>query len=276
MRTFLKNHPFFARAVGSVLAVLFWIVFWWVLSLVVGEELLLPSPLSTLRALVRLIGTPLFRKTVVVSLGRILAGILFAAVLGIVFGTLTGKVRFFDTLFGPLLYIIKSVPVASFIVLLVLWLKKNSVPGVIAALMVLPVVWTNVSEGIRNTDPALLEMAKVFRLSFPRKLRRIYLPSVLPYFLSACRSGLGLGWKAGIAAEVIVLPLVSIGRQIWTSANNLNTADMFAWTLTVLLLSVGVDLAVSGLFSVYQKKRRKGGASDDTAVQDCTGIPDRG
>ncbi len=266
----LRKHPYFTRAAGIILAVLFWIFVWWILSRVVNEELLLPAPAVTLNALARLIGTPLFSKTVAVSLLRILFGILSAIVLGVGFGILTGKIRFLDALFSPLLYIVKSVPVASFIVLLVLWLKKDSVPGVIAALMVLPVVWTNVSEGIRNTDPALLEMAVVFRLPFFRKLRRIYLPSVLPYFLSACRSGLGLGWKAGIAAEVIVLPLVSIGRQIWTSSNNLNTADMFAWTLTVLLLSVCADLLVSGLFSLYRKSRarKKGGSADDAQTPD--------
>lgn len=270
MRSQLKKHPYLARTASILLAVLFWIFVWWILSRVVDEELLLPSPAVTLRALARLIGTPSFSKTVAVSLLRILFGILFAAVLGVAFGILTGKVRFLDTLFKPLLYIVKSVPVASFIVLLVLWLKKDSVPGVIAALMVLPVVWTNVSEGIRNTDPALLEMAVAFRLPFFRKLRRIYLPTVLPYFLSACRSGLGLGWKAGIAAEVIVLPLVSIGRQIWTASNNLKTADMFAWTLTVLLLSVFADLVVTGLYSLYRKSRirKKGGVSDDAQTPD--------
>ena len=270
MRERLKKHPYLTRTAGVLLAVLFWIFVWWILSRVVDEELLLPSPAVTLNAFVRLVGTPLFSQTVTVSLLRILFGIVYAIVLGVIFGILTGKVRFLDTLFSPLLYIVKSVPVASFIVLLVLWLKKDNVPGVIAALMVLPVVWTNVSEGIRHTDPALLEMAEAFRVPFFRKLWRIYLPSVLPYFLSACRSGLGLGWKAGIAAEVIVLPLVSIGRQIWTSSNNLDTADMFAWTLTVLLLSVFADLVVTGLFSLYQKSRirKKGGSADDAQTPD--------
>ena len=104
-------------------------------------------------------------------------------------------------------------------------------------------------------------MAQVYRLPLHRRVRRIYLPSVLPYFLSACRSALGLGWKAGIAAEVIVLPLVSIGRQIYYAGNNLNTAGLFAWTLTVILLSVAVDLSVSGLFALYQKKHRGGGVA---------------
>lgn len=261
MRDLWIRHPYIKRAAGTALAVLFWILVWWLVSALVNEQLLLPSPLATVKELARLIGTGTFRKAVAVSLLRIIIGIASATALGILFGTLTAGSSLLDTLFRPLLYIVKSAPVASFIVLLVLWLKKDTVPAVIAALMVLPVIWSNVREGIRRTDRSLLEMAQVYRLPLHRRVRRIYLPSVLPYFLSACRSALGLGWKAGIAAEVIVLPLVSIGRQIYYAGNNLNTAGLFAWTLTVILLSVAVDLSVSGLFALYQKKHRGGGVA---------------
>lgn len=258
-QSFFNHHPYIRRTAGNVLAVLFWIIIWWLISLRVHEELLLPSPYATLCELFHLIGKPIFRKTVAVSLLRIVVGIVSASAAGFLFGIVTGKSNTLETLFRPLLYTVKSTPVASFIILLVLWLKKDTVPGVIAALMVLPVVWSNVSEGIRMTDKNLLEMAEIYHLSPLRKIRRIYLPSVLPYFLSACRSALGLGWKAGIAAEVIVLPLISIGRQIYFSSNNLNTKQMFAWTLTVILLSIFVDLLVSFAFSLYQSKRRMRG-----------------
>jgi len=103
---------------------------------------------------------------------------------------------------------------------------------------VLPVIWNSVSTGIRMTDSQLLEMAQVYRLSPVLRLRRIWVPSVLPYFRAACINALGLGWKAGIAAEVLTVPKLSIGRMISEGKLYVMTEDMFAWTLTVVVLSL--------------------------------------
>lgn len=219
--------------------------------------MLFPSPFSTLKAFGTLCATPSFWQTVGVSFLRIFAGIALSLLLGIVCGVISGLIPFFDMLFAPVLSVIRATPVASFIVLIVLWISRDSVPIVISVLMVLPVVWTNVKEGVRNTDRNLLEMAQAYRIPLKKRIKDIYIPSVIPYFLSAARASLGMAWKAGIAAEVIVLPLISIGRQLYYSSNNLETATMFAWTMTVILLSVTVDFGVSFLFRKAEGKRRK-------------------
>jgi len=112
------------------------------------------------------------------------------------------------------------------------------VPVLICGMMVLPVVWNSVSTGIRVTDPQLLEMAKVYRLSRLQTLRRIWIPSVMPFFRTACSSSIGLGWKAGIAAEVLTVPKHSIGRMIADSKLYLMTEELFASTLVVIVLSL--------------------------------------
>jgi len=143
-----------------------------------------------------------------------------------------------DMLTAPAMTAIQATPVASFAILVLIWLNRDFVPVLICMLMVLPVIWNSVSAGIRMTDPQLLEMAKVYRLSFMLRLRRIWVPSVLPYFRAACINALGLGWKAGIAAEVLTVPKLSIGRMISEGKLYVMTEDMFAWTLTVVILSI--------------------------------------
>lgn len=254
------------KALQYCLVGCFWIAVWQIIALIVGEELLFPSPLSTAKAFGALCVTPTFWQAVGTSFLRIFAGILLSLLLGVVGGVLAGLLPPFDALFAPLLSVVRATPVASFIVLVVLWIERDYVPIVISVLMVLPVVWTNVKEGIKNTDHSLLEMAKVYRIPTVKKVKSIYIPSVFPYFLSAARSSLGMAWKAGIAAEVIVLPLVSIGRQLYYSSNNLETATMFAWTATVVLLSVAVDLGVSFLFRKAEERRKKRGDKKEEAV----------
>ena len=127
--------------------------------------------------------------------------------------------------------------------------------------MVLPLVDNNLCQGIAAADPKLLEMAKVFELSGWKTFRCCYLPAILPFFLSAVSSALGLAWKSGIAAEVLGSPLTAIGTKIYESKVYLETADLFAWTLVIILLSVALERLLLWVTDRVQK-RRKGGERD--------------
>ena len=179
-----------------------------------------------------------FWQITAASIGRILLGAVMGMVVGVVLAVLTSASSLLDALTAPVMTAIQATPVASFAILVLIWLQRDFVPVLICAMMVLPVVWSNVCAGIRATDPQLLEVAKVYRLPRMRVLRRIYIPSVLPYFRAACSSALGLGWKAGIAAEVLTVPKASIGRMISESKLYLLTEELFAWTLAVVILSL--------------------------------------
>ena len=172
---------------------------------------------------------------------------------------LTENSALMKALFSPVMVLVKSTPVASFIILALIWLGRGILPAFISGLMVLPVVWANVSAGIAAQDPQLLEMARVFAFSRSRILRRITLPTVLPHFRSALSSALGLGWKAGIAAEVLTVPQPSIGKMIFESKLYLETTDLFAWTLAVILLSLVIERV---LLKLVRRIGGKGGAAD--------------
>ena len=122
--------------------------------------------------------------------------------------------------------------------LVLVWVPSKWLPVVVAFLMVLPMIYENVYKGILNTDPLLLEMGQVYGLSWWKKLRFLYLPAILPFFTSACVNGLGFAWKSGIAAEVLGLPKLAIGRQIHDAKIYVEIPDLFAWTVTIILLSM--------------------------------------
>ncbi len=239
----------------KILIVIFWLVVWQILSVVVGQELLLPSPFKTISRLTEIARTLDFYNIIFRSLIRILAGTIIAVILGILIAVASASVPFIHDLISPLMTVMKSIPVASFIILLILWLDKNVVPAIISTLIVLPIVWVNVETGILQTDKSLLEMAQLYKISLPKKILDIYAPSVLPYFVSSLNSSLGLSWKAGIAAEVIAPPLIAIGKQIYNSKLYLETTDLFAWTLTVILISLVIEkLAVFGIKKAFGDK----------------------
>jgi len=229
------------KAVRPLSAFLFWLIIWQLAAAVTGSALILPSPASVVRALLRLIVTGAFWLAAGASLLRIVCGFAAGSVIGAVLAVLTAASGVCKTLFSPAIRVIRATPVASFIILVLLWTARALVPGIISCLMVIPVVWGQLSAAIEGVDQKLLEMAAAYRFGTLKKLKLIYIPSVLPHFTSACLTAQGLAWKSGIAAEVLCLPKSSVGTRLYYSKLYLNTDELFAWTLAVILLSFALE-----------------------------------
>ena len=224
-------------------AVAFWLLVWQVAAMVLDTlylhgQLLLPTPLSALMRLFELAVTANFWAAIRTSAVRIIGGFLASCLAASLLAVPAARWQWVRELLSPLVAAVKSVPVASFIILALVWLNSNSLACFIAFLMVFPPVYLNVLEGIRQTDKALLEMARVFRVPLWRQVKRIYVPAVLPYFRTAVSLGLGLCWKAGIAAEVIGLPTGSLGENLYNAKVYYMTPDLFAWTAVIVVVSV--------------------------------------
>ena len=219
-------------------AVAVWLAVWELASLYIGQEILLVSPVSVLRRLTTLAVQSDFWGSIAFSFFRIIGGFLLASLCGTLLASLSAAFRFVRDLLAPAMAAIKAVPVASFIILVLIWVPSRNLSVVISFLMVLPVIYTNVLGGILSTDRKLLEMAQVFRIPLFRRIRYIYLSQLLPYLRTGFSLSLGLCWKAGVAAEVIGIPKGSIGEKLYEAKVYLETPDLFSWTLVIVLISV--------------------------------------
>lgn len=222
--------------------------------MLIGKEILVVSPAQVIMRLAELICDEYFWKSIGMTFLRISTGYIAGVMLGTLFAVITSAFAFLKALFYPLISLVKATPVASFIILALVWIKKDGVPIFITFLIVFPIVWANVSEAIVNTDKNLLEMAKVFSLSKGSIFKNIYVHSVLPYFAAACTTAIGLAWKAGVAAEVIAMPRTSVGYNLYRSKINIETVDLFAWTLVVIVLSVILERFIAFLLGKIKKE----------------------
>ena len=247
------------KPIRILFAVAFWIFVWWAAARSVDSHLLFPAPAAVLRVLWDLMRTKEFYLVTGRSLLNVTVGILTAIAAGAILAFLGRRLGILRDLLLPLMTVIKATPVASFIVLLLIFIGAAKVPSLITFLIVLPVVWTNLDEGLARIDPGLSEVARVYGFSFSRRLQLLILPSLRPYFLSACRTSLGLAWKAGIAAEILATPRGTIGRMIGDARLYLETELMFAWTLTVILLSLLIEYGFVALFRRFDRRAEKGG-----------------
>ncbi len=244
------------KLLQGVSVLVFWIAVWQIAAMAVGREVILPAPIAVCKRFFSLAGTLPFWKATVLSLARIMSG--YAA--GVLFGVLLGAAMYFLTpvraIFSPFLTVVKSTPVASFILVAYFIITDTAIPIFITFLMVLPMIAACVFTSLSSTDKTLLEMTKVYGFSFGKKLRTLYLPTVLPHLLGQALTALGLGWKAGIAAEVLCTPRDSIGKYLYDAKVYIETVDLFAYTLMVILIS----LALEKLLGAFMRRVKGGGA----------------
>lgn len=204
----------------------------------INSSIFLPSPEATYKALIRIGKRAGFWQTIFNTFSKIAKGFLLALIAGTFSAIISSFVKIIDVLVSPFMRLLKTVPVASFIILALLWVKSDKLSVLISFVMVTPVVYINILQSFDNVDNNLLEMADIFNVGLLRRLRFIYVPALVSGFMSACKIGLGFCFKAGIAAEIIGLPFQSIGSELYKSKLYLMTDELFAWTVVIVLMSV--------------------------------------
>lgn len=218
-------------------AMLFWLLVWQIVAMRLNSDIILVSPIDTVKRLAALITVSDFWKSILFSAGRVLLGFAMGLAAGTVLALVSAKIKLIRTLFSPLISAMKSIPVASFTILALIWIGSKNLSVLVSFLICVPIVCANMLEGMDRLDPKLSEMADVLRIPPWRRFVGVYLSQLLPFFRSASRLAIGLCWKSGVAAEVIGIPNGSIGEKLYKSKVYLETADLFAWTITVILLS---------------------------------------
>lgn len=235
-------------------ALLFWLAVWQIAALVIGQKILLVTPLEALRCFLAMLPQPAFWARVIFSALRILAGFGLAVLGAFLLAALARSNRMLAALIELPLQAIKATPVASFIILALLWVSSRQLSVLISFFMALPILYSAVQTGLDAADPALLEMAQVFRMGFCARIRAIWLPGLLPAFRRGCSVALGICWKSGIAAEVIGLPGGSMGEALYRAKITLSTAEVFAWSIAIVLLSAVLERLLMALLAAAEQR----------------------
>ena len=246
VRPFLLNQE-------RAFALLFWLAVWQIAALVIGQKILLVTPLEALRCFLAMLPQPAFWARVIFSALRILAGFGLAVLGAFLLAALARSYRMLAALIELPLQAIKATPVASFIILALLWVSSRQLSVLISFFMALPILYSTVQTGLDAADPALLEMAQVFRISPCARIRAIWLPGLLPAFRRGCSVALGICWKSGIAAEVIGLPGGSMGEALYRAKITLSTAEVFAWSIAIVLLSAVLERLLMALLAAAEQ-----------------------
>lgn len=237
-----------AYAAVSIAGLLF---AWTLAAHMVGREIILPGPASVGHSLAHLVAMPGFRVHLGATLVRGLVGFALSYSAGLAAGLAAGLSRPVDSMMRPLMVTIRSTPSMALILLALIWFKSDAVAIFVTFLVVFPIVAQNVTDGLRAVDPSLVQMARLFRVRPSRIVRELYIPAIVPYLAAGATAGLGLTWKVMISAEVLAGPKLGIGTQMDNARVFLNTADVLAWTVIVVIIGFLFDRVLE---SVVQKR----------------------
>jgi len=221
-----------------------WLVAWQVVAMVVNQAIVVASPIQVVVALWGLVTKASFWGTAWTTFWHIGTGFVLAICLGTLLAWVATLHRFADALLAPPIRAMRSVPVVSFIILLLIWGGSAWLSTIVSCLMVLPVAFDNIGVGLREAPVELRQMTHVFKVPPWRAFRAVTVPAVLPFLIAACRVGVGLAWKSGISAEVIGLPAGTIGDRLNMAKLYLATGDLFAWTVVIVVLGLGTEKLV--------------------------------
>lgn len=239
----------------KTIILLFWMGIWQVAAVLADNPILLTGPVRVLSAFVENLLRPDFFPVVFHSLAGIGLGFFLALFAGVLLGAVAFSMVWVEEILAPVMTVLKSVPVASFVVLLLIWFGAGRLSLMISFLIVFPNVYVNTIAGLKSADRKLLEMARVFGMSRGRKLFYLYRPALLPYLEGCLRVSLGMSWKSGVAAEIIGLAESSLGERLYMAKIYLDTAGLFAWTITTVLVSFLFEKAVLRIFRRFAQWR---------------------
>ena len=215
----------------------FWLLVWQLLAVFFHNDILLVGPSKTLRTFFSCLITAGFWRSIWFSISRICIGFFLAMLLGILTGALSCRFRIVGEFLEPPIQFMKSIPVASFVILALIWTGSKNLSILISFLVAYPILHISTVSGLKSTASKLLEMAQVFRVPFHKKVFYLYRPALSPYLISACKSALGMAFKSGIAAEVICRTQGSLGDLLWSGKASVSYDEVFALTVVIVACS---------------------------------------
>lgn len=242
---------------GVWVSIVFMASLWYFTATTMGSELILPTPMAVLARMGEILQGETFWKVIGGSMRHVVLGFLVALGAGIFTGILSGLWTQVQWFFYPWVQFLRATPVMSFILYLILFVPTPYIAIWVAFFIVFPIIHTNVLEGFKSVDPKLLEMADLYKVPMVQKLRRIYWPSLVPYLMAACVTGMGINIKAVITAEALALPEFSIGTEMFAARNYLETDLILAWTIVIILIAVLMDVLLIGIRNGMTKRRKR-------------------
>jgi len=232
----LLNNELFRRFVS----ILFLVLIWEIASKIIGDKIILPSPINVIESIKYHISQDLFYH-VYITLFRVFTAFFLAMIIGSAIGIVMGRRKKLDDYFDGWLILALNIPALVTIILCFIWFGLNEVAAILAvAINKIPTVTVILREGTKAIDKKLVEVGKIYRKSRFEIIKEILIPQLFPYFISAARSGLALIWKIVLVVELLGRSN-GVGFKISEFFSMFDTTSILAYTLIFVLIIMSIE-----------------------------------
>lgn len=246
----MKTSLYKSKTINILASIGIIIIIWAVSAQLVNQTVIIPKPIETLRSMYNIIVQENFWWIIGSSIQRTLISIILALISGIILGILAGINIAIEWVLKPFIVIIKTVPTMALIILALIWLGGQKAPILLSFLIVFPIFYANTLQGIKNTDKKLLEMAKVYQIKKKLVIKDIYFPYIEAYLIAAMNTAVGLAFKVNVAVEVMGETKMSIGKSLQIARLNINTTDVFAWSILLVITVSIFDIITKSIYKI--------------------------
>jgi NitT/TauT family transport system permease protein len=232
------------------------VVIWWLASLSVPHYVL-PGPERVWDALRLMAANGDLWNNLAITLWRVVVGFVLAALTGLPLGIFLGANRRAGEFFEPVLPVLNTVSSAIWAIFAIIWFGISNATTIFVVFMTaMPLIITNVWQGTRSVNADFIELAQVLRMPQWKVMTKVYLPTILPYFFSGARLAFGFGWRVSLVAETIGSSS-GIGYRLRQAADLIRTDQVFAWTLTLVIMMATIEMAMMKPVEKYLFRSKK-------------------
>lgn len=220
-----------------ILGIIIFILLWFFISLKINSEIVFPNILTIIKKLIEIILEKSFYKDLFLSLIRVFITFILSFLLAIIFGILSGIFSSIRYMLMPIINFIRTIPTIPLILVAIIWFDNNTVPIFVSMLVIFPIMYDAVVNGIINVDKNLIDMSLSYNVSLKTQIISLYIPSIKPYILTSISQSMGITWKSILAAEILALPSLGIGSKLYESHLYLDTVSLFAYCLIAVIFN---------------------------------------
>ena len=250
-----------AKRISALSSIAFLYVLWYFISLYIDRHmpynLVLPSPNLVIKKVGELLGQPSTYFIICSSFTRLLIAIVFSFLAAIAVGTAASLSQPFEAFMRPYVSSVRAIPVASMLVVILLWIGAKNAPIVICAMVVFPVFYEMILESIKNMEQSFVEVISLDSSFNFFVFRKVYLPAIANNLFISFVQSIGLGFKVLVMSELIAYTEDSIGKKIYTSKLNLDIEGVFAWTIIIIFIVMIIEWAFRRVKKTYDQSQTK-------------------
>ena len=235
------------KSLVGFIAVLLVIILWQWNAIRIDNSFIFPYPIDVYQELISLLTSIRTYEIIFASFQRLLLAITIALIFGVLLGLISGIVPILAELLSPIVTSLRTLPVASVIVVILILYGQSYSLYVITFLMLFPILYEATRQGVLNIDSTLIEALSLEKRRYFFEIIWIYFPLSIPFIKTGLLQSIGIGFKVLVMAEFIAQSPVSIGRALYLGRVNIQYEQVFAWTIIIIFIVSIIEMGVNRL-----------------------------